>query len=97
MTKTTIIIFIILITVFFASCSNPLTPVVDINDELMSEESEESLTKDLNDTKEPVLEETPAVDQAPVAEKTPADKDNKGPGNNNRNDKDNGKHKGRNK
>jgi len=88
MTKTTIIIFTILITVFFASCSNPITPVLDANDSLKSAEPEESLTKDLTDTKEPVLDETPADD------KTPADENNKGPGNNNGNDKDNGKHKG---
>ncbi len=92
MTKTTIIIFTILITVFFASCSNPITPVLDANDSLKSAEPEESLAKDLSDTKEPVLDETPVVDETPAYDQTPADENNKGPGNNNGND--NGKHKG---
>jgi outer membrane biosynthesis protein TonB len=83
MTKTTIFTLIILIAVIFASCSNPITPVVDFNESLMSEEAEieqKAAEKEASATETPVVDapaqpakETPAVETpAEPVEEAPA-------------------------
>ena len=69
MTKTTISTLIILTAIFFASCSNPITPVVDVNEPLKSEEKPVDIETPADPAKEAPDVETPAE----PADETPAE------------------------
>ncbi len=74
MTKTTIFTLTILVTIFFASCSNPITPVVDfkeVDKKVVEKETVEN--EAVVEAPAQPVEETPAVDApAKPAEETPA-------------------------
>lgn len=77
MTKTTIIISIIFIAVFFASCSNPITPVVDFSEEdevVVTKTTEKDTVEKVDEppvVEDPKTEVTPPVED-PKTEETPA-------------------------